>query len=189
MIKECVVLSQSYLLYYKTNLISKRYDIHMNFCKSVAEMINVYHHGTNAILIDGFNNLNDYLSKEMQSKIFYLDNDKVTNYQHEVLFNSIEEFLQSSLFTYKINKKKNYCYEEIVAKKFDEGKLIVNSWQGMFIKTLICEMKKREQIVINRQLIFMLANEYQIKSKYIYDELRPTLKEYTHILQNRFEQS
>ena len=176
---------------YELRKISKTYGVELSPCREITEMIDKFNKGTNAVLIEGlelYDILSECLDCGLLQKLFYFQDGKIYNSDKKLVYKTCDDFFASNLFVYKITKKQNENYEEVVSKKFDQLGIVINSWVARFIKFIICEMRERNQSCATKELIESVAARKEVNCKYLYDAIRPTLKNYEKLLTKNDEE-
>lgn len=175
------------MLMYNIRNISKQKGIEIIPCKNVFEMFSNFQENTSVILIekvDKFLNCEVTFTDKFNKKVYFVDDYKIYNATRDLVFENIEEFFDSNVF--KISSSQSlFDNEKIISKKFDELGIGMNTWISRFIKNIISEMRKRNITKVNKQLIEEIGKLNELKCKNIYDSIRPTLKKYATLINEK----
>ncbi len=187
--KECIFLSDdNYCMLYNLRKASLTKGIEIVPCRNIFDMLSKFHDGVNAVLVElteKFEGIKKYISNEHTNKIFYIKDDKIYDLNKSIVYESINEFLSSNLFysiVYKFNSEK--CLQRI-NDRFNKLGAVVNSTYSLYIKTLIFEMKKLCIPKITKQLMEDIATSNCINCNNLCDLIRPTVKEYAKLLEQK----
>ncbi len=184
--KNCIFLSdRNYVMLYDIRKISLSKGVELYPCLNVFEMLKKYYEGTNAIIIekvDKFKNIEQYLSQELYGILYYTDGKGIYNLNNEILFDNIEDFFNSNIFYKKLVKQNLGQILSQIDTKFEQLGIVANDWHIIFIKALLYEIKKRE-LPITRDTVDLVLMINSSQRKYLYDTLRPTLKEISKAMQ------
>lgn len=171
---------------YNLRIVSKKYDVEIEPCKHIFEMLDKCNSGIKTILIDENYSLD--LPEELKEKLcthtYFLSNNVIKNFANEIMFDSYEKFFENIDFQVKdIDKSQNF--EAVVTQKLKTLGVAVNSWQSRFIKYVLLEMQKQGISEVNKNFIELCARKNQINCKNVYDAIRPTLKQYVVLMQQK----
>ena len=156
--------------------------------RNLFDMLNKFHDGVNAVLVEWvekFEDISRHISDEHKNKIFYIKDSNIYNLNKVILYHRIEDFFFSKLFyspVYKFNTEK--CLQKI-NDKFNELGVVVNSTYSLYIKTLIFEIKKLGIHKITKKLMEDVATLNHINCNNLCDLIRPTIKEYAKLLEQK----